>query len=191
MSARDPLREIEDALSFTVSPDFCARVRQQVAAEPVRSRTLFGQRWALAAAVVLAVGIGVITTFRHQRVEVAPISDPGVVTATQAPVQPAPEAVAEVRPVRVFRQSTSAAARPGTVSPYETLVPDDQLHALDRLLASMREGRATVPLPVSEFELNDRGERVLRALAIEPLTIELLAGTPADPNKNPVKDPNK
>ena len=78
------------------------------------------------------------------------------------------------------------------VTRFDTVVPDDQLHALDRLLASMRAGRATVPPLVSEDdEVDDRGQRVLRALVIEPVTIELLAGTPADPTKNPVKDPNK
>jgi hypothetical protein len=78
-----------------------------------------------------------------------------------------------------------------TVRPFETVVPDDQLLALDRLLAAIRQGRATVPRVVADSELNERGERVLRALVIEPVTIELLAGTPAEPIKNPVKDPNK
>ena len=191
MSARDPLRELEDALSFPVSSDFCARVRQQVAAEPQRPKVFFPMRLAVAAAVVVAAGIGVITTLQHQRVEVALVSDPGLMTATQTPVQPAPVTVAAIERVRAVRQSTRAATTTAVVSPYETLVPDDQLHALDRLLAAMREGRAAVPQPVSHYELNDRGVRVIRALVIEPVTVELLAGTPPEPNKNPVKDPNK
>lgn len=192
MSARDPLQELEDALSFPVSPDFSARVRQQVAAEPVRPRMFFAPRWALAAAVVLAAAIGVITTFRHQgvEVEVAQVAGPDLMIPTQTPAQPAPETIAAIEPVRVPQPSIRVAASK-TVTPFETVVPDDQLRALDRLLAAMREGRATVPLAVSNDELNERGERVLRALVIEPLTIELLAGTPAEPNKSPVKDPNK
>jgi len=196
MSARDPLRElrdplweIKDALSFPVSPDFCARVRQQVA-EPVRPRMFAGQRLALAAAVVVAAGIGVISTFQYQGEEVAEVSGLRPLVTTQTPVQPAQQTAPAMAPVSVIRQPARVASSK-TGSPYDTLVPNDQLHALDRLLAALREGRATVPTTVSNDHLNDRGERVLRALVIEPVTIELLAGTPAEPIKNPGKDPNK
>ena len=190
MSARDPLLELEDALSFPVSPDFCARVRQQVAAEPVRPRLFAGQRLALAAAVVLAAGIGVVTTIQHRRADIAQVSGPRLATVTQTPVQPAGQIVTTTVPVTVMRR-TARAHSSNTASRYDTLVPDDQLRALDRLLAALREGRATVPLAVSNDELDDRGQRVLRAVVIEPITIELLAGTPAEPTKNPGKDPNK
>jgi hypothetical protein len=191
MSARDPLRELEDALSFPVSPDFCARVRRQMASAPVYPRGFFvRQRLALAAAVVLAAGIGVLTTLQRQGIEIAQVSGPRLVVATQTPMPPAHETVAATEPVRALQPRARAVASQ-TASPYDTLVPDDQLHALDRLFAAMREGRATVPLAVSNDEVNDRGERVLRALVIEPVTIELLAGTPAEPIKNPGKDPNK
>ena len=197
MSARDPLRElrdplweIKDALSFTVSPDFCARVRQQVAAGPVRPRMFTGQRLALAAALVLAAGIGLVTTLRHQGVDVAHVSGPRLVVAAPTPVQPADQTVTATQPVRVL-QPTARAVTSKTQIPYDTVVPDDQLRALDRLLAALREGRATVPLAVADDELNDRGQRVLRALVIAPVTIELLAGPPAEPIKNPGKDPNK
>ena len=189
MSARDPLQELEEALSFPVSPDFCARVRRQVAAEPARPRMWFGPRVALAASVVLAAGVGVITTLQNPDVEVAQVSRPGIPNATTPRPEPV-QAVAAVERMRVLQRSAAVAVRE-TVRPFETVVPDDQLHALDRLLAAMRAGRATVPPLVADVELNDRGERVLRALVIEPVTIELLAGTPADPIKNPVKDPNK
>jgi hypothetical protein len=185
MSARDPLQELEKALSFPVSPDFCARVRQQVAVEPMRSRMWFGPRLALAASVILAIGIGVVTTLRQLDVEVARVAVPEPGFAP--PVRSAPD----LHLPRVPQRSAGVAASK-IVMRFETVVPDDQLRALDRLLASMREGRATVPPLVSDDdEVDDRGQRVLRALVIEPVTIELLAGTPADPNKNPVKDPNK
>jgi hypothetical protein len=187
---RDPLWEIKDALSFPVSPDFCARVRQQVAAEPVRPRMFVRQRWAVAAAVVLAAGIGLVTTLQHQGVDVPQVSGPPLADAATTPVQPGPQPVAALEPVRAL-QPAARVVTSRTPIPYDTLVPDDQLQALDRLLAAMREGRATVPMAVSNDELNDRGQRVLRALVIEPVTIELLAGTPAEPIKNPGKDPNK
>jgi hypothetical protein len=197
MSAHDPLRdpgdplwEIKDALAFPVSPDFCARVRQQVAAEPVRRRVFAGQRLALAAAVVLAAGIGLVTTLQHHDVDVAQGSGPRLVNATTTPVQSRPQPVAALEPVRAL-QPTARVFTSKTQLAYDTLVPDDQLRALDRLLAAMREGRATVPMAVSNDEVNDHGQRVLRALVIEPVTIELLAGTPAESIKNPGKDPNK
>ena len=190
LELRDPLREIKDALSFPVSPDFCARVRQQVAAEPARPRLFAGQRLGLAAAVVLAAGIGVVTTIQQRREDIAQVSGPRPAIATQTPVQPAGQIVMTTVPVTVMRQ-TARAVSSHTASRYDTLVPDDQLRALDRLLAALREGRATVPLAVSNDVLDDRGQRVLRAVVIEPITIELLAGTPAEPIKNPGKDPNK
>ena len=186
MNHRDPLREIEDALSFEVSGDFCARVRQQVALEPARSRKVFNPWLAVAALVVLMAGAGAVAALRQRA---RPI-DVATVSSTRRP-----EPVATIEPVhseaanavpRIARARTVESAKP-----FDTLVPDDQLRALDRLLAGMRAGRATVPAQVSDVVVNDRGERVLRALALEPLIIEPLAGTPAEPNKNPGKDPNK
>ena len=188
MSARDPLEELEDALSFPVSPDFCARVRQQVAAEPVRTRAFAAREWALAAAVVMAAVTGLITTFRDGRNEVAQVS-PRFDGGRETPVAVERAPVSSTEPARARQRI--AVAMPRTVKPFDTVVPDDQLHALDRLLAAMREGRATVPPVVADDEVNDRGERVLKALVIEPVTVELLAGTPTDPNRNPVKNPNK
>ena len=189
MTERDPLQELEEFLSFPVSPDFSARVRHQVAAEPVRSRTFGARQWALAAAVVLAAATGLITTFRDVSVEVAEVS-PHRTGVTPSPAVAAREPLVPIEPMRIARRSAAVAVRE-TVRSFDTVVPDDQLHALDRLLASMRAGTATVPPVVADVEVNDRGERVLRALIIEPVTVEPLAGTPAEPNKNPVKDPNK
>jgi hypothetical protein len=145
---------------------------------------MFGA-WKLAAAaavVLLSMGAGVITVLWHSAVDVPQISGPSFALS----VRSAPD----VHPVRVPRRSATMVARE-PVSAYETVVPNDQLNALDRLLAAMRQGQATVPPVVADTELNDCGERVLRALVVEPLTIEPLAGTPPEPSKNPVKDPNK
>jgi len=73
----------------------------------------------------------------------------------------------------------------------ETLVPDDQRLALDRLLGAIRAGRATVPGVVAEEIVDEDGRRMPRALVIEPLKLELLAGTPAEPNRDPIKEPIK
>jgi hypothetical protein len=188
VSHPDPLREIEDALSFQVSPDFSARVRQRVAAEPPAPRLYVSHQWLVAAAVVLATAAGVIITFRHLDLQVADAGGTRIINSAKTPVESLRPFTPLIEPV-VRLSARAPASRP--VSSFETLVPDDQLRALDRLLASMREGRATLPLAESTDDVNDRGERVLRAVVIEPVTIELLPGTPAEPNKNPVKDPNK
>jgi hypothetical protein len=196
MSERDPLQvlndpfyELEDALSFPVSPDFCARVREQVAVEPSRRRTS-GARWlALAAAVILAAVTGLITSLRDVGVDVAQVSASRIGT-TQGPVPVEQEPAILIEPVRIPRRFAPVTAR-APVAQFDTVVPGDQLRALDRLLASMRAGTATVPPAVADMELNDRGDRVLKAVVIEPVTVELLAGTPAEPNKNPVGNPNK
>ena len=189
MTERDPLQELEEFLSFPVSPDFCARVRQQVASEPVRMRMFGARGLALAAAVLLAAVTGLVSTSWDANVEVAQVSPrAGVTSSTRASAERQP--VVSNEPVRVHQQQVSVAvSKPA--APFETVVPDDQLHALDRLLAAMCAGTAHVPPVVADAEVNDRGERVLKALVIEPVTVELLAGTPAEPNKNPVKNPNK
>lgn len=187
---RDPFLELKEDLSFPVSPDFCARVRLQVAAEPVQSR--MRGIWALAAAAVVffAAAIGVMTTLRQADENVVQVIDPRLTNPLKAPVAPEGALRAASAPVRVHERVIPVTATETGMS-FETVVPDDQLHALDRLLAAMRAGRATVPPVVADSEVNERGERVYRALVIEPVTVELLPGTPAEPIKNPVKDPNK
>jgi hypothetical protein len=187
------MREIEDALSFEVSGDFCARVRQQVATETRRPRGL--HRWlAIAATVAAVAGAGVIASLRHLDVEVAPVSRPRAVAVSRESALPSGEAAGVIetaQPAGAIFDGSVDRVSAGDLKSFEAVVPDDQLQALDRLLAAMREGRATVPAQVSDVVVNERGERVLRALALEPLTIEPLAGTPAEPNKNPGRDPNK
>jgi hypothetical protein len=64
----------------------------------------------------------------------------------------------------------------------EVLVPDDQRHALNRLIVAMREGRAVVPAPGGRA-LEDEEGHLLEPRPIEiPLlkSIELLPGTPVD-----------
>jgi hypothetical protein len=188
MSSRDPLQELEGALSFHTSPDFAARVRRRVAAQPMRSRGLTTQDMAVAAAVILTAGAGLVATLNRD-VELPQPGRPFVVNAAEPPAVPGVEMVAASVPVVVRRRPDVVRAL-APVSSFETLVPDDQRRALDRLLASMRAGSATVPAQVLDEELNENGQRVPRALVIEPMKLELLPGTPGE-NKDPVKDPIK
>ena len=183
MSSRDPLQELPElqelkgALSFPTSPDFCARVRRHVAAEPPRSRAFRAHSLAVAAAVMLTTAIGGYFTYRSPDVNMPQVSRPVIVDAVKA-----------IALIRVPSRPVVRRAKEPAV-PFATIVPDDQLRALDHLLAAMREGRATVPPTVLNEELNDNGQRVPRALTIEPMKLELLAGTPGEPDKDPVKDP--
>jgi hypothetical protein len=191
VTERDPLRDIEESLAFEVSADFSARVRRRIAIDPAPSR-MAGSRWpAIAATVLLAAGVAAIATMRHVDVQVAEVRSPRTAGPSTVPVS-RPPAIQTERAVSVKAVPAMVRiAKAERAAAYDIQVPDDQLRALDRLLAAMREGRATVPAQVSDVVVNDQGERVLRALSVEPLTIEPLAGTPAESNKNPGKDPNK
>jgi hypothetical protein len=179
MSARNPLKELEDALSFEASPDFCARVRQDLAAQPVRSPQVDWRHLAAAAVVILATAFGAALKFQKRGVDERREAGHSVaVSAVGSIAQRSPRANTIAPAVKQVRAAQPApiAAR----SSFETLVPDDQLRALDSLLAAMRQGRTTVPPTVLEVEVNELGQRVPRALVIEPMKLEPL-----------VKDPNK
>jgi hypothetical protein len=149
---------------------------------------------ALAASVVMAAGTGVVTTYRSRHVEVPQVRRPVGVDAAKPPVEHRAEPVVALAPAFPVPRAATLSAN-GIVTPlvtqFETLVPDDQRRALDHLLGAIREGRATVPPTELNEELHDNGQRVLRALVIEPMKLELLAGTPGEPIKDPVKDPIK
>lgn len=188
MNSRDPLQELEDALSFPASPEFSARVRRRVAAAPMRSRRFTMQDLAVAAAVILTAAAGLVASLSRD-IEVAH-TRPAVAAATARPVMPGIETSRAIAPA-VARRRPGVVTVSVTVPAFETLVPDDQRRALDQLLASLRAGSATVPALVLDEELNENGQRVPRALVIEPMKLELLPGTPGDPGKDPVKDPIK
>jgi hypothetical protein len=182
MTHDDPLEQLSRALAITPSPEFAARVRQQISTQQARANWWSIRHLAAAAAAVCVVSV-VVARWSGQSaaVPVVPVA-PGVTAA------PAPAAVTPV---------VTAAARPRRSSPRvvpvdsvfaETLVPDDQRLALERLLGAIRAGRATVPGVVAEETVDEDGRRMPRALVIEPLKLELLAGTPVEPNKDPIKE---
>lgn len=190
MSPRDPLQELQDALSFPTSPDFAARVRQQLANEPPRVRALKGASLAVAAAVALAAGVASVTVYVNRPVELARMTGPMVVKALTPVASRVDEPIVTVEP-RAMRPRVARSIASLTASPFETLVPDDQRRALESLLGSMREGRTTVPPEMVQEEVTDGGERRLKAVVIEPVTVEPLPIGPRETNKDPVKDPIK
>ncbi len=193
MTHDDPFEQLSRALAITPSPEFAARVRQQIATQPAPAAWWSVRHLAAAAAVVCVVSVVLV----RWSGEYAPEVRPGVPVVSAVPVAPivpgvtaapASPSAAAAGPVAARPRGSFARAVPVESVFAETLVPDDQRLALDRLLGAIRAGRATVPAVVAEEIVDEDGRRMPRALVIEPLTLELLAGTPAEPNKDPIKE---
>lgn len=194
MTHQDPIDQLRQALAIAPSPEFAARVRQQVSSQPTRAAW-----WSVLHLVAAAAAVGVVSLavarwggpgpagapdIQYESASVSAVPMVESVTAAPSPAAP-PDATITV----VTRPRTSPIVVVATADVFaETLVPDDQRLALDRLLGAIRAGRATVPGVVAEEIVDEEGRRMPRALVIEPLKLELLAGTPAEPNKDPIKD---
>jgi hypothetical protein len=194
MTHDDPVEQLTRALAITPSPEFAARVRQEIAARPSHVAWWSAPHMLLAAAGVCAVIVvpavmlwpgGVSAPVVRPDVTVASSEHVAVVVSGVATAQ-APSGVA-TRPAVPRRQAPLRPVRVESVFG-ETLVPDDQRLALERLLGGIRAGRATVPGVVAEETVDEDGRRLPSALVIEPLKLELLAGTPAEPNKDPIRE---
>lgn len=188
MTQQDPLEQLRQLLAVAPSPEFGARVRQQVSTQSSRAGWWPVGHLAAAAAAVCVVSV-VMTQWGGE-----PDADirPAPAVAAVSPVMTPPESPGSA-PNPIVRRRRHAPAEAATVVDTfaETLVPDDQRLALERLIGAIRGGRATVPAVVADEVVDDDGRRLPRSLVIEPLKLELMAGTPAEPNKDPIKDPIK
>ena len=172
-------REIESAVGIEPSPEFLARVRMRIAADPAlvvesgfsRIRRLsFEPLWALAiAGIVLAL---VIPGWMREGTPMNPGNTPVASKDADRSLPPeigtpAPRVV-DVSPVRVAR-ATAAAETPLRLSP--VLFSEDERRALQRLVMAVEEGLVP-PLP----ETTQAHNRVddARELRIEPLMIDPL-----------------
>lgn len=185
MTHQDPLDELRQALAVAPSPEFAARVRRQVATQHTRVAWWSVRHLAVAAAAVGVVSVAVA----RWSVPVVPavLVGPGAAASPSSPMTHG--AATGAAGATAARPRTTPIPVAATVDVFaETLVPDDQRIALERLLGAIRAGRATVPAVVADEIVDDDGRRLPRALLIEPLKLELLAGTPAEPNKDPIKD---
>jgi len=199
MTHPDPLEQLGRALAISPSPEFAARVRQQISAQPSHQTWWSVRHLMMAGAVVCGVFV-VSAVLVWRSGASAPVVRPDAAVASSERVAPVVSGVAIVPASTSVEAATPAVARPhesfARVVPVEnvfaeTLVPDDQRLALERLLGAIRAGRATVPGVVTEEIVDEDGRRMPRALVIEPLKLELLAGTPAEPNRDPIKEPIK
>ena len=191
-------RELESALGVEPSPEFLARVRTRVAAEPeAEPWRLAIRRWSfepLAGVALAGIAVAVVVP---NLMRSAQRSEPGV-TAARHVDGPIRKAVEELPPVArervavpVARQveadvSTSAEATAGKhvglsndaegvhtlplqLSP--VLFSADERRALIALVSAVEEGRVP-PVPAAAEPIGQRGE--LRELRIDPLVVEPL-----------------
>jgi len=174
------LQALRDALALTPSPEFVARVRERVRFEQVRAASGWWPKLAVAgAAVGLAVIVGLaVWTGQAPRQRAGQASDRRARTATTSPESAgsdrvrgfsrAPHTPGSRSTVR--RAEAAPRSRPlrAERTP-EVLVPDDERHALDRLLLAMRQGRVVVPAPRQVLE-DENGQM----LALRPIEIPLI-----------------
>ncbi len=199
-------REIEALLAVEPSPEFLARIRARVAAEPEPGSWQHGWWWLAAGATgvgVLVVAVAVSRPVqpeetRDPRVaDVAPAGDarlsvptvtlpPGPEdvaspTAPPAPPQPIlddPAATAPPEPAPV-----SAPAAPAGTGPPQfarVVISQSEAAALRQLFTRVSDGRLAMPVPVERFgpaaPLEPPAEVTIPPVIIEPVTLALIEG---------------
>jgi hypothetical protein len=177
-------RELEAALRIEPSPEFMARVRDRVAAQPRRSPFM---RWAFepvfalgVAAVVLAIVVPqVVRQPENARLKPGPANAAGSVRLqanrppdnarlTPGPTT-TPAAIARLKPGPTPHPAATARLKPGTTA--TVIVSPDEQQALQSLLRAAYQGRLpTVAIadPASEQPLQ------VPDINISPLVIERL-----------------
>jgi len=186
----DFLRELQDDLNAVQpSPEFAARVRQQVAAEP--KWKWFGVWQVATAASVVAVAAVTVMLWPSQKpavelpVAIVANSQNTAQTSTVQPtaMPPAASVQVEVAPAAAPRTMRTAAVRtqPVVLREPEVIISLDDRNALLRFIASAQAGRAgNVPARVSLFD-EGTGELTVPSLKeIQPIVVEPLPGS-SDP----------
>ena len=173
-------RELESALGVEPSPEFLARVRTRVAAEPEVSmwrQALWGRGAQPAVALALVGVLLAVVVPRLMRDEQRPIRH-AVARPAEVPVttraEQAPLANRDPIAVRVVRQSLPAAiAKEVPLRLSQPLFSEDERRALMQLLVAVDEGR--LPPVVPEAATAAAAQPDARtALHIEPLVIDPL-----------------
>jgi hypothetical protein len=163
-------REIEAALKVDPSPEFVARVRTRIAAEPAPSVWSFWRMVSVAAAAAVVIVLAVLTVQmrgtpsfdpfdprdpRYEERSAGPAVRPTAevrVAPTEPPRDRIPQVVArgQAKPASRTRSTTAQRTRPPQEP--EVLVSAAEAAALRELLIGIRDGRvdlSLVPEPVS------------------------------------------
>jgi hypothetical protein len=180
----DLLREIgEDLNAVRPSPEFAAKVRQQVAAQP--ERRWFGI-WQVATAVgVTACAIVAVVGYMAMNSEgPSPSPAPTIQATNVAPPAQTDLRVASAPVVRIEPRHAVATPRTPVVAARrepEVLVPSDQALAITRYLGRLKSGHAGhVPKGVDLIDETTGEVNVPKLIEIQPIVVDLLPGS-ADP----------
>jgi hypothetical protein len=166
----DPLEsELRRALAVDPSPEFLARIRTRVAAEPVHSRFA----WTVISPIVFAIAVVAVATVFLRRPP-APTGERATSvlaarTIATTPLTAAPSAPSRIATIASSSQSSETArhvrSMPAThVTEPEVLIAADEAEALRRLILGVQQGRLHLSpaLAVSP---------PFQDIAIEPITI--------------------
>lgn len=181
----DFLRELGDDLNAVrPSPEFAAKVRQQVAAQP--ERRWFGIWQVATAGSIVAVATIAVVLWRSDRA--TELSKP-IVVATENPARPSAPAPTAVQPaaslqVEVARTATGTTRTAAVKVQHvvsrepEVIISPDERSALLRFIASTQAGRAgNVPASVSLFDESTGELAVPNLKEIRPIVVEPLPGS--------------
>jgi hypothetical protein len=170
-------RELERALAVDPSPAFVARVRMQIAEEPLPSPRRFGWRFAATAGMAAAASAAALFVALRpgQRVEpaVARLSARPLAAPLSAFVPTSPRLGHERRTTNVERPTANDAHRTTNDERLwqEPLFDTRETIALQRLIAGVREARVDLtpltngaPMPLPSLD-----DLVIPPIAIQPL----------------------
>jgi hypothetical protein len=183
----DALKDLRAELMVTPSPEFAAKVRERIERAPARP---FWTVWTWAA-VASTCGVAVVAGALWLR------SDRGIVTpAAPTTDRPSATSLTQHMPTATPTTSTTPATRPGSgtltraatrparvtakaTSEPEVLVPPDQLIAIRRLMAAVRNGAQPNMAPSPMLIDPDTGELIpLKPIEIPLITVDPLPGSP-------------
>jgi hypothetical protein len=174
--------EIREALDVDPSPEFLARVRTRIAAEPAPSAWRWS--WGLAAGCAAAASIvlAILVSRTHEATPGAKVERvPNVVAAT--PLRPAVGTLPDIGPrygplpSRAANANTNGLAAQTAPSEPEILIDPREMRTLQALIEGVRDGRidltaAQNSTPHAPVALEPVTDIVIPPLVIEPIAPE-------------------
>jgi hypothetical protein len=173
-------REIESLLASEPSPEFVARVRTRVAAEPEPRSWRAPWMFAMAGAVAVIVVAVVVWPSREPGASSESAMEPPRVAKTPETVAPQMSVTAATPSPRTPSPRTAAARRAVAIVPVqnrvididlpEVVIADNEVKTFAALVASVRQSRFDVAVPAAPDP--DRPLEIKELPPVEPLEIE-------------------
>jgi len=176
----DILRELRDELNgVRPSPEFAAKVRRQIEAQP--ARRWFGIWQVVTAGVAITIAAATVVVLQRTDTPIAVVPVPQVarVAPEPRPGVPASDSTAPLRgtttvPSQKGGTRSAAIVRTTAQAGPEVLVPTDQRMALISLLDGMRKRGTQVPSATEPLVDSEGRLPVPAEIKLSPITIELL-----------------